>query len=131
MVFRNLEAEGGELHEVIVVHFCETPKFRREDQWWRAPKIYEAKMSAGTYFTVEHGRNLARMIFGVQAEGVASGHGLRQAQIQVFEKLRRCLAVAVEFAEHKSLKGVVHRRCDLCRNDSVPLSINQENASGC
>jgi hypothetical protein len=77
-------------------------------------------MSFGTYFTVKHGRDFARMVMRVAAQSIAGGDGLRQPEIDVFEQLGSSISVLAEFEEYESMKGVVYGRGYLRRDDPMP-----------
>jgi hypothetical protein len=85
VILGNFQPERRELHELIRIHWHEAPVLRGKNQWWRTAEIYKAEMSVGTYFTVNHGGDFARMVIRVEAQSVPSGDGLRKAEIDVFE----------------------------------------------
>ena len=91
----------------------------------RMAEIYEAKLPSGTYFTVQHGRDFTRTVILIPSQGVARGDRLRQPEIDVFEEIRRCFSVPIEFGKHERVKSVVYGGGDLGRDDPVALCIDQ------
>src|SRR4051812_43244281 len=113
MIFGNLQTQRQELRHLAFVDVHELAVFRGEHQWRRMPEIYKTEISVWTYFAVQHGRDLARMIFVADSKRVSRADRLRQAQVDVFKKFRRRLSVVVKFGQHEGVKCVMHRGSDL------------------
>ena len=62
MIFGNLQPERQELDHAGVIDLHKPVVLGGKHQRGRMPEIYEAKMPARTYFTVQHGRDFARIV---------------------------------------------------------------------
>lgn len=130
MIGGELEAESEELRHVVFMDVEQPGAFRRVDQRRWVAEVCEAKVSSGVDFAIQHGGNLSRLFCFAHTEGVASGDGLRHAQVQVFEEPGGSFSVAVELGEHEGLEGVVNGGGNLCGDDAVALGVDDQNTGG-
>ena len=96
--------------------------------WWWVAEIYKTERSTGTYLTVEHGRDLARIVILIPSQRVPRRHRLCQPKINLLENVRCCCSVPVQFGKHEGMESVVYSGRNFCRDDPMPLSVDQQHS---
>src|SRR3954447_22979970 len=128
MIIRNLQAQCKKLYHPVFIQLHEFAKFSGEHQRRRVSEVYKSEITIGTHLPIKHGRDLTRIFFFSSSQCIAGCDRLRQTKVDVFKQLRRCSSVLIKLGEHESMKCVVYGGCNLGRNNSVSLSIDQKNA---
>src|ERR1035437_2046301 len=108
IVLGNFQSERKELHHASLIDLHEPFVFcRRYQRWWVA-EIYKTERSTGTYLTVEHGGDFARIVIFIPSQGVPRGDGLCEPKINLLEEIGCCFSVPIQFGKHECMKSVVY-----------------------
>jgi|ERR1700722_110443 len=130
MVVGNGEPERKELYQAVLIDGHELFEFGGKYERRRVSKIDEAEKPVGPYFSIEHGCDFARIVVAVATESITRGDGLGETEIYFLEEIGSGPAVPIEFGKHQGVKGIVHGRGDLRRDDSVTLGVDDEDTGG-
>jgi hypothetical protein len=128
VIFGDLQAQREELDHAAAIDVHEFAEFGGEDQRRGMTKVDESKIPVWPDFAIEHGGNFLGALFFTPAEGVASGDGIGQAEIDALEQFGGSFAAVIEFGKHEGVEGVVNGGGDFGGDDAVALRVDQEDA---